>query len=73
MDGVAPRGGGVRNVLKASQLNKSVNERTYPESLHGKHKVLRGGDVESEEKEWEKFRDMVKECTIDVCGMRRVE
>ena len=22
--------------------------------------------------EWEKFRDMVMECTNDVCGMRRV-
>ena len=21
---------------------------------------------------WEKFRDIVKECTNDVCGMRRV-
>ena len=24
------------------------------------------------EKEWEKFRDMVMECTNDVCGMRPV-
>ena len=24
------------------------------------------------EKEWEKFRDMVMECTNDVCGMRRL-
>ena len=24
------------------------------------------------EKEWEKFRDIVMECTYDVCGMRRV-
>ena len=24
------------------------------------------------EKEWEKFRDIVMECTNDVCGMRRV-
>ena len=24
------------------------------------------------EKEWEKFRDMVMECTNDVCDMRRV-
>ena len=23
------------------------------------------------EKEWEKFRDIVMECTNDVCGMRR--
>ena len=31
------------------------------------------GEVESVEKEWEKFRDMVMKCTNDVCGMRRVE
>ena len=24
------------------------------------------------EKEWEKFKDTVMECTNDVCGMRRV-
>ena len=24
------------------------------------------------EREWEKFRDIVMECTNDVCGMRRV-
>ena len=24
------------------------------------------------EKEWEKFRDIVMECTNDICGMRRV-
>ena len=24
------------------------------------------------EKEWEKFRDKVMDCTNDVCGMRRV-
>ena len=24
------------------------------------------------EKEWEKFRDMVMQCTNEVCGMRRV-
>ena len=24
------------------------------------------------EKEWEKFRDIVMECTYDVCGMRNV-
>ena len=29
------------------------------------------GEVESVE-EWEKFRDIVMECTNDVCGMRRV-
>ena len=37
-----------------------------------KYEVWRGGEVESVEKEWEKFRDMVMECTNDVCGMRRV-
>ena len=30
------------------------------------------GEVESGEKEWEKFRDIVMECTNDICGMRRV-
>ena len=30
------------------------------------------GEVESVESEWEKFRDIVMECTNDVCGMRRV-
>ena len=25
------------------------------------------------EKEWERFRDIVMECTNDVCGMRRVD
>ena len=44
----------------------------YQESLRGKYKVWRGGEVESMEKEWEKFRDMVMECTSDVCGMRHV-
>ena len=28
-----------------------------------------GGEVE---REWEKFRDVVMECTNDVCGMRHV-
>ena len=63
---------GVRNVLKVSELNHSVKERTYQESLRGKYEVWRGGEVESVEKEWEKFRDMAMECTNDVCGMRRV-
>ena len=31
-----------------------------------------GWKGESMEKEWEKFRDIVMECTNDVCGMRRV-
>ena len=34
--------------------------------------MWRGGEVESIEKEWEKFRDIVMECANDVCGMRRV-
>ena len=36
-----------------------------------KYKVCRGGKVESAE-EWEKFRDMIMECTNEVCGMRHV-
>ena len=43
--------------------------------MHGKYEVRRGGEVESLEKEWEKFRDIVMEsleCTNDVCGMRHV-
>ena len=63
---------GVRNVLKVSELNNSVKERAYQESFHGKYEVWRGGEDESVEKEWEKFRDMVMECTNDVCGMRCV-
>ena len=62
----------VRNVLKVSELNHSVKEMAYKESLHVKYEVCRGGEVESVEKEWEKFRDMVMECTNDVYGMRRV-
>ena len=34
--------------------------------------MLRGGDAESVEKEWEKFRDIVKESTNAVCDMSRV-
>ena len=63
---------GVRNVLKVSKLKHSVKERAYQESLHGKYEVWRGGEVESVEKEWEKFREIVTECANDVCGMRRV-
>ena len=55
-----------RNVLKVSELYHSVKERAYQESLRGKY------EVESVEKEWEKFSDMVMECTNDVCVMRRV-
>ena len=58
---------GVRNVLKvSSELNNSVKERAYQESLRGKYEVSRGGEVESVEKEWEKFRDIVMEYTNDV-------
>ena len=35
------------------------------------YEVLRSGDVERRKNEWEKFRDIVKECTNDVCGVRR--
>ena len=63
---------GVRNVLKVSALNHSVNERAYQEGFRGKYEVWRGGEVERIEKEWEKFRDIVMECKNDVCGMRRV-
>ena len=31
--------------------------------------MLKGGDVE---KEWEKFGNIVKECTNDVCGVRHM-
>ena len=57
---------GVRTVLKVSELNNSVKEMAYQESLHEQYKVWRGGEIESVEKEWEKFRDIVMECTNDV-------
>ena len=63
---------GVRNVLKVSEVNNRLKEWAYQESLHGKYEVWSGGEVESVEKEWEKFRGIVMECTNDVCGMRRV-
>ena len=59
-------------MLKVNELNNSVKERAYQESSLGKYEMWRGGEVDSVEKEWEKFRDMVVECTNDVCGMRRV-
>ena len=62
----------MRNVLKVSELNHSVKERSYQESLHLKYEVWRGGEVGTVQKEWEKFRDIVMECTNDVCGMRHV-
>ena len=63
---------GVRNLLKVSELNNSVKETAYQESLRGKYEVWRGGEVESVEREWEKFRDIVMECINDVYGMRCV-
>ena len=54
---------GVRNVLKGSELNKSVKERAFQETFLGKYEVLRGGVVESKETEWEMFRDIVKQST----------
>ena len=63
---------GVRNVLKVCELNNSVKISAYQESLGGKYEVWRGGEVESVENEWEKFRDIVMECTNHVCGMRPV-
>ena len=45
---------GVRDVLKVSKLNNSVNEMAYQESLSEKYEVWRSGEEESVEKEWEK-------------------
>ena len=53
---------GMRNVLKVSALNSSVKERAYQESLRGRYEVWRGSEVECVE-EWEKFRDIVMDCT----------
>ena len=64
--------GGVRTVLNVSELNNSVKERAYQERLRGQYEVWRGGEVKSVEKEWEKFKGIVMECTNDVCGTRRV-
>ena len=60
------------NVIITISFHNSVRERAYQENLPDKFEVWRGGEVESVEKEWEKFRDIVLECTNDVCGMRRV-
>ena len=57
--------------LMVSELNNRVKERAYQESLRGKYEVWRDGEVESAEKEWETFGDIVMECTNDVCGMKR--
>ena len=63
---------GVRNVLTVSEMNNRIKERAYQETFGGKYEVWRGGEVESVEEEWEKFRDMVMKCTNYVSGMRRV-
>lgn len=34
--------------------------------------MLRGAQVKSVEKEWDAFRYIVKQCTKDACGMRRL-
>ena len=62
----------VRNVFKVWELTKIVKERAYRESLRGKYEELKSGDVESLETEWKMFRDIVNECTNDVCGVIRV-
>ena len=41
---------GVRNVLKVSELNHSIKERAYQESLCLKYEVWRCGVVESVER-----------------------
>ena len=61
---------GVRNVLKVSELNNSVKGHTRRACVE--NMKCGEGEVESVEKEWEKFRDIVMECANDVCGMRRV-
>ena len=63
---------GVRNALKVSELNNSMKKRAHQERLRGQHEVRRDVAVVSLEKEWEQFRDIIMECTNDVCGMRRV-
>ena len=35
---------GVRSVLKVSELNRSVKEQAYQESLRGKYEMLRVGE-----------------------------
>ena len=39
--------------------NNRLKERAYQESLRGNMKCGEMGEVESVEKEWEKFRDIV--------------
>ena len=49
---------GVRNASKVSELNNSVKDWAYYQSLSKKYELWSGGDVESVEKEWEKFIDV---------------
>ena len=55
-----------------SELIKRMKEWESQESWCVKYEVLSDWDVESVEKEWEKFSDIMKECTNGICGMRRV-
>ena len=61
----------VRNVLKVSE-RIIVLKKWHTRRVCEKYEMCRGGEVESVEKEWEKFRDMVMNCTNDACGMRHV-
>ena len=63
---------GVGSVLKWNELNTRVKKRPYQKSMRGKYEVLSGGDVKSVEQRKEIFRDILMECTNDVCGTRRV-
>ena len=36
------------------------------------YEVLRAGDGKYGETKWEMFRDIVKECINDICGVKRV-
>ena len=49
-----------------------MKKLAYLQTLLKKYEELRGVEVESVETEWEMFRDIVKECTDEVCGVRRV-
>ena len=57
---------GVRNVLKVSELNHSVKKGHTRRACVENMKC---GEV-GRSRVWVKFRDMVIECTNDVCGRR---
>ena len=59
-------------LVEMEVLNNGATERGYEESFRRKYEVWRGGKVESAEKELEKFREVVVECTNDVCFIKRV-